>query len=209
MFVGDFLLMFRKNRAAANVEYTACAEVFASLLKEDPDSLDLRQRLAATHYRLGLAATDPKKGKAAYAESLKLRRELAEIDPKDTQAGIEVAGALARAGESDEAERVAASLLDQAGKDRQVLFQVACALSIVSGTTTDRQRADRCRDQAFQVLRDLVKAGWKDRTGLETDPDFDAIREDPRFKELLKALPKPAEADPRARPARNPASLPR
>jgi tetratricopeptide (TPR) repeat protein len=196
MFVGDFLLMFRKNRAAANVEYTACAEVFASLLKEDPDSLDLRQRLAATHYRLGLAATDPKKGKAAYAECLKLRKELAEIDPKDTQAGTEVAGALARAGESAEAERVAASLLRQAGKDRQVLFQVACALSIVSGTTTDRQRADRCRDQAFQVLRDLVKAGWKDRAGLETDADLDAIREDPRFKALLKALPKPAEVAP-------------
>jgi len=124
----------------------------------------------------------------AHAEALRMRQELAKIDPKDMQSGVEVALSLARAGQDAEAERVVESLLKQAAGDRQVLFQVACALSVVSGTTSDKETASRCRDQAFRVLRDLVKAGWKDRAGLETDPDFDAIRADPRFKELLEGL---------------------
>jgi tetratricopeptide (TPR) repeat protein len=196
MFVGDFLLMFRKDRKAAHLEYTAAAEIFSALLKDEPDNLDLRQRMSATHYRLGLAAADSKQAKKAFEDCLKMRKEAAEIDPKDMQSGIEVAIALARTGAHDEAEREAAYLLREAGKDRQVLFQVACTLSIVAGTTTDRRRADRCRDRAFEVLRDLVKAGWKDRAGLETDPDLDFIRAEPRFKELLKTVPKPAEIPP-------------
>jgi tetratricopeptide (TPR) repeat protein len=196
MYLGDFLLMFRKDRAAAAAEFVACRESFSALLKEDPDSLDLRQRLAATWYRLGLSATDPGKAKEAYAECLKIRKELAAIDPQDTLAGVELALALARAGETGDAERIVERLLKQAGKDRQVLFQVACTLSILSGVTADKDAAGRYRDHAFQVLRGLVKAGWTDRGGLESDPDFDFIREDPRFKELLQALPKPTDVVP-------------
>jgi tetratricopeptide (TPR) repeat protein len=191
MYVGDFLLMFRKDRAAAAAEYAVGLELFAALLKEEPDSLDLRQRLAAAHYRLGMTAAGPDRAKEAYAECLKVREELARIDPKDTQSGVELALALARAGKGPDAERMADALLKQAGKDRQVLFQVACTYSVMSGTAADRETAERRRDQAFQALRDLIKAGWKDRAGLETDPDFDAIRDDRRFKELLDSLPKP------------------
>src|SRR5262249_35849344 len=54
----------------------------------------------------------------------------------------------------------------------------------------DRETEERCRDQALQILRDLIKAGWKDRAGLEADPDFAAVRDAPRFKELLAALAK-------------------
>jgi tRNA A-37 threonylcarbamoyl transferase component Bud32/tetratricopeptide (TPR) repeat protein len=201
MYLGDFLLMFRKDRVAAAAEYAAGLDVFSLLLKAEPDSLDLRERLGATYYRLGLAAIDPDKAREAYVESLKIREELAKIDPKDMQSGVQVALSLARAGKHADAERMAETLLKQAGKDRQVLFQVACTLSILSGTSADRETADRCRDHAFQVLRDLATAGWKERRALETDPDFDAIRQDPRFEELLKALPNPAEASPPPRPA--------
>jgi tetratricopeptide (TPR) repeat protein len=196
MYLGDFLLMFRKDKAAAAAEFEACRDAFTALLKEDPDSLDLRERLGATYYRLGMSAADPGKAREAYAECLKIRRELASIDPQDMLAGVEVALALARAGKLDEAEKAVGSLLKQAGKDRQVLLQVACTLSILSGATADKESAVRYRDQAFEALRDLVKAGWTDRGGLESDPDFDFIREDPRFKELLQALPKPTESAP-------------
>jgi tetratricopeptide (TPR) repeat protein len=202
MYLGDFQLFIRKDRAAAAAEYTACLDIFLPLLKEEPDNLDLRQRVAATHYRIGVVAPEPEKAKEAYAECLKLRRELAKIDPRDTQSGVELALALARSGMDADAERAVAALLKQAANDRQVLFQVACTLSVIAGTSADKATAARCRDQAFDVLRDLIKAGWKDRAGIESDPDFDAIRDDPRFKELLKALPKSVEVAPPPRPAR-------
>ena len=83
---------------------------------------------------------------------------------------------------------MAAALLKQAGTDRQVLFQVACTYSVLAGNPADRRTAGRYRDEAFQVLRDVIIAGWRDPGGLDTDPDFDAIRDDQRFKELLKSL---------------------
>jgi hypothetical protein len=109
-------------------------------------------------------------------------------------------------GEDFEAERVARRLLGQAGSDRQVLFQVACTFAILA-SGADAEHAARSRELAFGTLRDLLKAGWKDRGGLETDPDFDPIRADPRWPLILRALANPRELDalqvkPPARPTR-------
>jgi tetratricopeptide (TPR) repeat protein len=195
MYLGDFLKSYRKDRAAALVEYLACRDLFSAMLKEEPDNLDLRQRLGATHIRLAGLYTDPEKARAAYTDCLKLYRELAAIDPRDTLAGVQLAGALAQAGETVEAEKVIAKLLKQAGTDRFVLRYVASALSSVAGKTADKEAATRCRDQAIQVLRDLVKAGWKDRAALESG--FEPIRDDPRFQKLLKELASPKEVEQR------------
>src|SRR5262249_23664372 len=132
-------------------------------------------------------------------ECLKIRQELARIDPRDTQSGVELALAFARCGMDSDAEKLAASLLKQAANDRQVLFQVACALSVVSGTTADKGTAERCRNQAFQAPRARGKAGWRARGGIEAARDFGAARDAPRLKELREPWPKPAaEARPPA-----------
>jgi hypothetical protein len=56
-----------------------------------------------------------------------------------------------------------------------VLFQVACTFAILAGGA-DRERAARSREFAFQVLRDLLKVGWKDRTGLREKVLLSEIR---------------------------------
>jgi hypothetical protein len=40
------------------------------------------------------------------------------------------------------------------------------------------------------VLDRVIALGWKDRVGLETEPDLEAARRDPRFQERLDRLPK-------------------
>ena len=62
-----------------------------------------------------------------------------------------------------------------------------------AGSRAQRHRpaAEGCRAQAFEVIGSLIKLGWKDRAALEIDPDLDAVREDPKFTELLKQIPKP------------------
>src|SRR5262249_8602497 len=107
MYLGDFHLFFRRDRAAAAAEYAACLDSFAALAKQEPDNLDFRQRLAASYYRVGVVAGDPEKAKQAHAECLKLREELAAIDRKDMQSGVELALVLARCGKDAEAEKLA------------------------------------------------------------------------------------------------------
>ena len=123
---------------------------------------------------------------AYYEECLAVRRDLAKADPRDTRGQINVMIALARLGRAVDVERIAAALRKQAETDRRVLFQVACGLAVAAGGTGPD--ADRCREQAFDVLNKLVDQGWKDRVALETDPDLDAIRADKRFAELLKRV---------------------
>ena len=79
-----------------------------------------------------------------------------------------------------------ARVAEQAGADRQVLFQTACGLSILAAGPG--RTAATCLDRAFEVLTRLVDGGWQDRAALETDPDLDAVRKDKRFAELLKRL---------------------
>jgi hypothetical protein len=38
------------------------------------------------------------------------------------------------------------------------------------------------------VLGILIERGWKDRIGLESDPDFDTIRSDKRFADVIDEL---------------------
>ena len=84
--------------------------------------------------------------------------------------------------------KLARDLLKRAGGDRRVLFQTACGLAVAGGGPGDVAAA--CREEAFRVLDALVRAGWKNRVALETDPDLDVIRADPRFAALLAKLPK-------------------
>jgi len=199
MYLGDFILYARKDTVAAAALYERALVHFEDVLKADPDNLDLRQRVAATHYRLGVIAGErPGVGLVAgaaadvaprphhYAECLRLREELAKIDTKDTQGQVELLLAQARMGETANADRTAKGLLRQAGTDPQVLFQTACGLSILGNGSGDP--AKQWLDQAFEVLGKLVERGWKDRIALETDPDLDAVRRDKRFGELLTRL---------------------
>jgi serine/threonine protein kinase/tetratricopeptide (TPR) repeat protein len=199
LYLGDFLLMMRKDRAAASVQHVMSMDLCAKVLADDPDNLDVRQRLAASHYRLGLTGgprpgVGPLAGAVAevapviihFTESLRLREGLARIDPTDTQGQVEVLLAYARLGRAADADETVGRLLRQAGDDRQVLFQTACGLSIRANEAGPA--AGKCLDRAFEVLTKLVDVGWQDRAALQSDPDLDAVRKDKRFAELLKRL---------------------
>jgi len=199
MYLGDFHLMIRNDAATADIEYQRSLAIFAAVLKNDVDNLDLRQRVAASHYRLGITAGQ-RPGVALlvgataeaaprgyhFTECLRLREELAKIDTRDTQGQVELLLAQARLGRRDDVERTASRLLELAGTDRQVLFQTACGYAIVA--SGDDEDSRRCRDQAFKVLRMLLNRGWKDRIALETDPDFIGIRGDRRFTDLINDM---------------------
>jgi tetratricopeptide (TPR) repeat protein len=199
--IGD-LSLIRGEPARACEDYFRVFETFNRALAIEPDDMNAMRDLAAVHYRLGVVVPRafaglglPAQALAAwhFGECRRLRTELAQADSKDVQGQMELLLALARCGRTDEAEKVADVLLERARDDRRILFQVACGLSVAGSATGPA--ADRCRKEAWKVLDTLVDRGWKDRVSLETEPDLEAVRRDPRFRTLLDRIPTKAAED--------------
>ncbi len=181
--------------------YEKALRNFKELLRTNPEGFDARRDLAMILYRAGETAQKLKKaGKtgppnvpapepaaAYFAQCLAIREGLAKIDPKDTQPRIEWMLALARNGRCAEAEPIAEDLLNTAKEGNDMLFQVACGFALTSEGKEAGLTA-RARDRAFAVLNAMVKNGWQDRAALETDPDLQALRDDPRFKTVVAGL---------------------
>ncbi len=99
MYLGDFYLMIRKDYPAADEQYRLALQLFSEALGEEPDSLDLQQRVAASHYRLGITSghcsalsllAGSTAGAMHFPLCLEMRERLAKIDPRDTQGQVEV-----------------------------------------------------------------------------------------------------------------------
>lgn len=198
--LGDFYLAARKDPAKAWAQYKEVLAGFQRSWEANPQSAVRRVDLGVIEYRLGvllLRATeagvtldgipDGDKAQAHFERSCQLREELANIDPDDKQSKIEWAVALARCGQSAEAEEQAKILAEKGKGNPRLLFQAACTFALAS-VTDDDELGDRCRDEAFRVLKELIDAGWKDRVALLDDPDLDPVRKDTRFDELLEKL---------------------
>ena len=101
-----------------------------------------------------------------------------EKDPKHLAARIELAYAQAQIGERDAALvnlQMAASTGDV---DEQVHYNLACLLALKGEN-----------ESALRELATAVKKGYSNRVLMESDPDLDAIRNDPRFRKILADLP--------------------
>jgi adenylate cyclase len=44
------------------------------------------------------------------------------------------------------------------------------------------------KEEALEILEGLFGRGWCKRDWIEHDPDYDILRDDPRFKTLLASL---------------------
>lgn len=201
LYLGDLFQTSAGDPVAAWPEYAQTLKDFTRLQKADPDGVGPRRDLALILYRVGVTAqrleaagkTDavqppPASSQSYFEQCREIREGLAKLDPNDTTARIDWMLALARCGQTAEAEKLARGLVEQAQGDTRLLFQAACGLATAS-ETANAESAPNLRDQAFKVLNDLIAHGWKDRAALETDPDLEGVRPDPRFAPLLEGLP--------------------
>lgn len=218
--LGDFYLIAGDLTQAWD-RYRRAHAGYAKLLEADPESARNRAGMGDIEYRIGTlllraqaagttlehvpSGNDPQ---THFAESCRLREELAKIDSDDFQAKIEWAVALARCGRAAEAQAQAellaakgvagaeaqADLAEKPVGNPRLLFQAACTFALGSQASDDAIRTG-CHARAYEVLEQLIASGWKDRVMLRDDPDLDPIRKEPRFQELLARLPQPDKQD--------------
>ncbi len=111
--------------------------------------------------------------KARLASLEQIQRHL-EMNPHDTRALYVGANQFANVGEFEKAQELAERALGRDQEEPVVLYNVACFYAMKGNT-----------DRAMELLDRAVENGWGDKAWLETDPDLDSLREDPRFQALM------------------------
>ena len=117
--------------------------------------------------------------KQAYRRTLDVIERHLELNPDDARAIYLGAAALIYLDERDKALEWArkASVIDP--HNPATLYNVACAYSQLG----EIERAIDCLEES--VVNGMSEIGW-----LDNDPDLDALRDEPRFRELLEDVRK-------------------
>jgi adenylate cyclase len=107
-------------------------------------------------------------------------RRILELNPDDVRAWNLGAFALLRLGEKEEAERWMLRSLEASPRDSIVHYNATCFYALAG----EREKALDCLERC------LVKVGNISREWLDHDSDLDAIRSEPRFREIVDTLVK-------------------
>src|SRR5262249_50565545 len=137
---------------------------------------------------------------AYYHKCLDLRLGLLEVQPAEARPRMRVANAQSRCGQHEAAAKTMLELRGKAPNDVSLAFEAVCVLgmcadAVLGGRPADQLTEDektlrtRYLDQALEALEDLVgRLKYGDVVALKTDPDLDALRDQPRFQEVVKNL---------------------
>ena len=157
----------QEGTPAAAVEHSARA---AQVRPEDYQALLLMHGPLTTLGRTGEA-------EAALRRGLQVAEKHLELNPDDARALTLGAISFVQLGQREKgldwARRANAIDPDDSG----TLYNVACAYSQLG-----------MLEDAMKCLEKAVQNGFGHREWLENDPDFDPLRDDPRFQALLKKL---------------------
>jgi TolB-like protein len=143
----------------------------ASLLR--PEDFQAPSFLAQAYAGLGKRADSI----AANRRGLKLTEERIELNPDDARAYNLAAALLASLGETDRALDYArrAAALDP--DDPMTLYNVSCTYAVLGKG-----------EEALNCLESALDKGYGHKDWIEHDPDFNSLREHPRYKAILDAM---------------------
>lgn len=182
--LGDALLAAQASTRAVET-YEAALRSIVFVMEKNPDYLPGVNIQAGALYGLAVARERLKETEGA-AEALsrcvELRRRLVDKANSNSRYRRSLMLALARAGQVEEALRMAQDEQQEFSDDAGVLYQVACAWSLASLHGTDESA-----ERAVELLQLAMENGYANRSQLTIDFDLDPIRSHPDFQALTKS----------------------
>ncbi len=157
--------------AAGRLE--TAGEMFERASKVAPDEIRALPPLPQVYTRLGRDAA----ATAANRRRVEAVERRLEFDPDDVPMLLDGASALAALGERQRSLDWASRVLDKAGDDALVLYNLACLYSLAGEVTS-----------AFDALEKSYAAGLADPDWMRQDSDLDNIRHHPRYVALVKKM---------------------
>ena len=142
----------------------------SEIRKEDFQSISL---LSLAYRVLG----NEEEFKKANREAINRESRNLELDPSNDRAFSLGAIDLLNAGEKEKAFKWQDKALELKPEEPSVLINAACFYARVG-----------MQNKALEFLEKFVNKGYGSRSWIEHDPDYDSIRDHPRFKELLLRL---------------------
>ncbi|WP_276500898.1 adenylate/guanylate cyclase domain-containing protein [Terrimonas pollutisoli] len=117
------------------------------------------------------------KAQEATLEGINRAKKQLELNPTDRRALSLTAGNLFETGEREEALQWINKALDLYPEDVGVLINAACLFA-----------KDGNNEKALNLLEKVFGKGFGKKDWIEHDPDYDSLRNDPRFQALLSKL---------------------
>ena len=109
--------------------------------------------------------------------SIRLMEEQLELNPSDARAANLLAATYANFGEKEKAIEYAKRSLEIDPDDAMLLYNVACTFALLGRS-----------DEAIGYIERAVDKGFGHKEWLDHDPDLNALRGNPRFETISKAM---------------------
>jgi tetratricopeptide (TPR) repeat protein len=113
----------------------------------------------------------------AYQRALESSNQYLNLHPDDARTYVLGAGALARLGETERATEWADRAMSLAPDDDAILYNAGCALAVLGN-----------EQRALDALELAIEAGLAGGDWIPRDPDWERLRDHPRFQALIKRI---------------------
>jgi serine/threonine protein kinase/Flp pilus assembly protein TadD len=113
----------------------------------------------------------------ANRRSIRLMEERLELNASDARAANLLAATYASLGEVDKAVEYAERSMAIDPDDAMLLYNIACTYTLIGRT-----------DEAIGFIERAVDKGFGHKEWIDHDPDLDALRDNPRFQTISKAM---------------------
>ncbi|HEU4929024.1 MAG TPA: protein kinase [Candidatus Krumholzibacteria bacterium] len=149
------------------------AELFARAGELRPEDFQSPALLAQSLWMMG----QENEARAANEEGIRRVERWLELDPHNLRALALGATALANQGQAERAFEWMDRAIATAPEDPSIYFNAACVYAKLNR-----------KEEALACLEQTLARGFGKRDWIEQDPDYDSIRDDPRFQAMLDKL---------------------